>query len=163
MGRYNPWMPVYERFRMVQSKATTVQEYLDELPEERRAVIAAVRDVVRRHLPKGYQEAMRWGMISYEIPLERYPDTYNGQPLSYLAIAAQKNHYAVYAMGAYGDPKREAWLKEAFKKAGKKLDKGKSCIRFKTLDDLPLDVIGQVAALATPEQFIAVYEASRKK
>ena len=88
---------------MAKSNAATVQEYLDELPEDRRAVVAAVRDVVLRHLPKGYGENMNWGMISYEIPLERYPDTYNGQPLSYMALAAQKNHYALYLMCFYGD------------------------------------------------------------
>ncbi len=148
---------------MVQSKAQTVQAYLDELPEERRAVISTVRDMVLRHLPRGYQETMRYGMISYEIPLERYPNTYNDQPLSYMALAAQKNHYAVYAMGVYANPKQLAWLKEEFKKAGKKLDMGKACIRFKKLEDLPLHVVGPMAALATPEQFIAVYEASRKK
>lgn len=148
---------------MVQSKAQTVKAYLAELPAERRAVVAAVRDVVRRNLPKGYQEAMRWGMISYEIPLKRYPETYNGQPLSYIGLAAQKNHFALYLMCIYSDPQREAWLRDQFKKAGKKLDIGKSCVRFKKLEDLPLDVIGQAVAAATPAQLIARYEASRKR
>jgi hypothetical protein len=148
---------------MVQSKAKTVQAYLEELPEERRAVVSAVRDVILRHLPKGYQEVVNFGMISYEIPLERYPDTYNGQPLGYLALAAQKNHYALYAMCVYANEERQAWLKEEFKKAGKRLDMGKSCLRFKKLEDLPLDVIGKIAASATPEKYIAGYEATRKK
>jgi uncharacterized protein DUF1801 len=86
---------------MVQSKAKTVQEYLDELPEERRAVVEAVRKVIRKHLPKGYVEAMNWGMISYQILLKRYPETYNGQPLSCAALAAQKNNYSLYLMSAY--------------------------------------------------------------
>jgi hypothetical protein len=148
---------------MVQSKASTVQEYLDQLPEERRAVVSAVRDVVVRHLPAGYREVMNWGMISYEIPLERYPDTYNGQPLSYVALAAQKNHFALYLMCVYGDPVQEAWLREQFKKAGKKLDMGKSCVRFRKLEDLPLDAIGRVVGGTTPEKYIARYEAIRQK
>jgi Domain of unknown function (DU1801) len=152
---------------MVSSKAATVKEYLEELPEERRAVIAAVRKVILKNLPKGYQETMNWGMISYEIPLKRYPDTYNGQPLSYAALAAQKNHYAVYLGGACRCVEKgvnpESWLRDEFQKAGKKLDMGKGCVRFKKLADLPLDVIGQVIAQATPQQFIAWYEASRKK
>ena len=148
---------------MAQSKATTVQAYLAELPEERRAVVAAVRDLVLRHLPKGYREVMNWGVISYEIPLERFSVTYNGQPLSYIALAAQKNHYALYLMCVYGDAKKAAWLKEEFQKAGKKLNMGKSCLRFKKLEDLPLDVIGQVVASVTPAKYIARYEANRKK
>src|SRR5262245_23390958 len=126
---------------MARSNAATVQAYLDELPEEGRAIIAAVRKVILRHLPKGFREAMNWGVCNYEIPLERYPDTYNGQPLTYVALAAQKNHYALYLMCVYGDDKRQGWLRAEFEKAGKKLDMGKSCVRFKRLEDLPLDVI----------------------
>lgn len=148
---------------MVKSNAATVQEYLDELPEDRRAVVSAVRDVVLRNLPKGYRETMNWGMINYVIPLERFPDTYNGQPLGYIALAAQKNHYALYMMCFYGNTEQEAWLKEEFKKAGKKLDKGKSCLRFRKLEDLPLDVIGQAVARVTPEKYIAWYEAIKCK
>lgn len=148
---------------MVRSQATTVADYLDALPDERRAVIAAVRDVILRHLPAGYEEAISNGMISYEIPLARYPNTYNGLPLSPIVLAAQKNHFALYLMCVYADAKRAAWLQAEFKKAGKKLDMGKSCLRFKKLDDLPLEVIGQVAAGTRPEQFIERYEASRQK
>jgi hypothetical protein len=148
---------------MVQSKAATVKEYLDELPADRRAVVSAVRKVIRRHLPAGYREAMNWGVITYEIPRERFPDTYNGQPLCYVALAAQKNYYVVHLMCVYGNAAKTAWLKEEFKKAGKKLDMGKACIRFRRLEDLPLDVIGQAVAGTTPEQYIAIYEASRKR
>jgi hypothetical protein len=148
---------------MVKSKAGTVKDYLKELPEDRRATLAAVRKVILRNLPKGYHETMNWGMICYEIPLERYPDTYNGQPLAPVALAAQKNHLALYLMAVYGDEKQLAWLREQFQKAGKKLDMGKSCVRFRKLDDLPLDAIGQVVARVTPEKFIACYEASRQK
>lgn len=148
---------------MAKSNAATVQEYLDELPEERRSVIATVRDVILRNLPEGYQERMSWGMICYEIPLERYPDTYNGQPLAYVALAAQKNHYAVYLTCTYQDQEKEAWFRDAYQKAGKKLDMGKSCLRFKKLQDLPLDVIGQAVAGTSPEEFIASYEAARQR
>lgn len=148
---------------MVQSKAGTVEEYLEELPEERRAVVAAVRDVVLDHLPEGYEEAMRWGMISYEIPLSRYPDTYNKQPLSFVALAAQKNHYALYLMSCYQDSESEALLRRGFEEAGKKLDMGKSCVRFKRLEDLPLGAVGRVVAATPPEAMIATYEASRRR
>lgn len=148
---------------MVQSKAGTVEEYLEELPEERRAVVAAVRDVVLDHLPEGYEETMRWGMISYEIPLSRYPDTYNKQPLSFVALAAQKNHYALYLMSCYQDSESEALLRRGFEEAGKKLDMGKSCVRFKRLEDLPLEAVGRVVAATPPEAMIATYEASRRR
>lgn len=148
---------------MVKSHATTAAQYLQELPPERRAVISAVRKVVRDNLPAGYREAVNWGMLSYEIPLQRYPETYNGQPLSYVGLAAQKNHYALYLMCVNCSPERAAWLRDAFEQAGKKLDMGKACLRFRKLDDLPLDVIGQAVASVTPEAYIAIYEASRQK
>jgi uncharacterized protein YdhG (YjbR/CyaY superfamily) len=146
---------------MASSKAATVEEYLQELPEDRRAVVSAVRDVVLRNLPEGYRETMAWGMISYGIPLERYPDTYNKQPLGYAAIAAQKNYYALYLMTPYMDDRQEQQLREAFAAAGKKLDMGKSCVRFRKLDDLPLDEIGRIIAATPPDAFIAQYEAAR--
>ena len=148
---------------MAKSSASTVEEYLAELPEDRRAVVAAVRDVVVKNLPRGYRETINWGMISYEIPLERYPNTYNKQPLSYAALAAQKNHYALYLTSVYQDEEGDGWLRREFEKRGKKLDMGKSCVRFKKLDDLPLDVIGQAIAATPPETFIASYEAAREK
>lgn len=148
---------------MAKSSAATVEEYLAELPEDRRAVVSAVRDVVVRNLPEGYRESLNWGMISYEIPLERYPNTYNKQPLSYAALAAQKNYYALYLTGSYADPEGEGWLRSEFEKAGKKLDMGKSCVRFRRLEDLPLDVIGRAVASTPPEALIARYEASRRK
>jgi hypothetical protein len=157
---------MFQRFTlstMVRNKATTAAEYLKSLPDDRRAVMSTMRDLILKHLPKGYQETINWGMLSYEIPRERYPNTYNGQPLSYLCLAAQKNYYVLHAMCVYGDSKREAWLKKEFKKAGKRLDMGKACIRFKKLEDLPLDVIAQVISAATPEEYIARYEAGRKK
>jgi hypothetical protein len=149
---------------MASSSAATVDAYLAELPPERRAVVSAVLDVVRRHMPAGYAESMAFGMIGWGIPLAVYPDTYNGQPLGYVALAAQKNHYALYLMCAYQDDAAEgAWLRDAFAKAGKKLDMGKSCLRFKKLEDVPLDVIGEFVARTPPERFIAQYEKARGK
>ena len=147
---------------MARSEAGTVEGYLSELPEEKRALIEAVRKVVLKALPEGYVESMTWGMPSYEIPLERYPDTYNKKPLNYAALGAQKNYCSLYLMCAYQDSEQEKQLKEGFAKAGKKLNMGKSCVRFKKLEDLPLDVVGEVIASTTPEEFIATYEAVKK-
>jgi hypothetical protein len=148
----------------VRSKSSTVKEYLDSLPGERRKVISAVRDVILSNLHDGYEESMNWGMISYEIPVERFPTTYNKQPLMYAALAAQKNYYAVYLSLLYcgaASSLHDDWFRKEYEKAGKKLDCGKSCVRFKTLDDLPLHVIGAAIRIATPEEFIAIYEQSR--
>src|SRR5882672_4611984 len=106
---------------MVSSAARTVKQYLAELPAERRAAIAAVRTMVRRHLPAGYQESMNFGMIAYEVPLSRHADTYNGQPLMLAALASQKNYCALYLMAVYSDPARLRRLQQAFKDAGLKL------------------------------------------
>jgi hypothetical protein len=146
---------------MASSNAKTVEEYLEELPEDRRRVITKVREMILANLPEGYQENINWGMITYEVPLERYPNTYNKQPLGYLALAGQKNYYALYLMGCYQDSEEEARLREGFKQAGKKLDMGKSCLRFKKLEDLPLDLIADIIAGTTPEQFIEQYEKAR--
>jgi hypothetical protein len=148
---------------MVQSKAKTVKEYLDELPADRRKEIAKVRSVVRKNLPKGYRERMEWGLINYEVPLETYPDTYNKKPLCYAGLAAQKNFNTLYLMGAYGDPKQRKRLEDAFKKSGKKMDMGKSCLHFRSADDLPLDAIGEIIASTPPERMIERYEAARPK
>jgi len=148
---------------MANSKATSVEEYLSELPEEKRDVISRVRDTVKKNLPKGFEEGMNWGMITWGVPLDIYPDTYNGQSLGYASLASQKTHFALYLMCVLQNSEQETILKEAFKKAGKKLDMGKSCLRFKKLDDLPLDAIGKVIASTSPKQFIAQYEASRAK
>jgi hypothetical protein len=148
---------------MAMSKASSVEEYLGELPAERRDVVAAVREVIVRNLPAGYRECMGFGMINYVVPLERYSETYNGQPLGYVALAAQKSHYALYLTCAYQDPEQDAWLRNAFAKAGKKLDMGKSCVRFKKLGDLPLDAIGELIARNPPDAFIAQHEAARQR
>lgn len=148
---------------MVSSSASSVEEYLQELPADRREVISKVRQTILENLPEGYVESMNWGMISYEIPLEDYPDTYNGKPLGYAALAAQKHHYAVYLNGVYQDPQQETMIREAYERAGLKLDLGKSCLRFRKLENLHMDVLAEVIASTPPEKFIAQYEASRRK
>jgi uncharacterized protein YdhG (YjbR/CyaY superfamily) len=148
---------------MVSSRASTVEDYLAELPPERREVVSAVREEILRNLPEGYQEAMNWGMISYEIPLERYPETYNGQPLMYAALAAQKNHYAVYLTSVYMQPEGMERFRAAFAEAGKKLDMGRSCVRFRRLADLPLQAISDVVAATPVDEFIRQFEASRRR
>jgi uncharacterized protein YdhG (YjbR/CyaY superfamily) len=143
---------------MVQSKAATVDDYLSELPDDRREAIKKVRALVKKNLPKGYKERMSYGMITWDVPLETFPDTYNGQPLCYIGLANQKNYMSLYLVNVYGDPKREKELRDGFDKAGKKLDMGKGCVRFKKLDDLPLDVIGKVVAATPPEAIIAQHD-----
>jgi len=140
---------------MVSSKATTPAAYLASLPPDRRKVIAAVRSLIRKRLPKGYVEAMNWGMLSYEVPLKRFPDTYNKQPLLYLALAAQKGNYALYMTGLANSKAQIARLAAAYKAAGRRFDMGKSCLRFKSLEELPLDVIGDIVASTSVEQRIA--------
>ncbi len=146
---------------MVSSPAKTVEEYLQSLPDERRTVIKTVRAVILANLPEGYVETMNWGMISYEIPLATYPNTYNGKALSYAALAAQKNSYSLYLMAVYAVPALQQQLQAAFAAAGKRLDMGKSCLRFKKLDDLPLEAIGNFIAAVPLEKYLQVYEQSR--
>jgi hypothetical protein len=148
---------------MARSAAKTPAEYLASLPADRRAAIAAVRDVVNQYMPQGYQEAMNWGAITWEVPLSRFLKTPNGQPLCYVSLAAHKNFCTLYLMGAYANSKQFAALKQAFAKAGKKLDMGKSCLHFTRPEDLELEAIGEVIASYSPDQWIAVMEKSRRK
>ena len=143
---------------MVSSKAATVEQYLAELPPERRSEISRVRDVINQALPNGYREGMAWGMITWEVPLEQSGPTYNRQPLAYAALAAQKNSNSLYLNCTYGSAERTERFRRAWAAAGKKLDMGKSCIRFKKADDLALDVLSEEIASTTPEEFIAYYE-----
>jgi hypothetical protein len=146
---------------MVSSAARTVDAYLASLPPERRDVVSTMRSVVRKHLPAGYVETMNWGMICYEVPMSRYPATYNNQPLSYVALAAQKNHFAFYLMAVSEDSSQEQYLKQAFAKIGKKPDMGKCCVRFSKLADVPLDAIGRTIASLGVDDYIALYEQHR--
>jgi hypothetical protein len=148
---------------MTKSAAPTVASYLKGLPPERRKVVSAVRKVVRDNLPSGYRESMGWGLITYGIPLSVYPDTYNGQPLCYAALAAHKSYYTLYLMGAYADPQEGKKLAAGFRKRGLKLDMGKSCLHFKSLDDLPLDVIAQAIASIPPAKMIEYFEKGRRR
>jgi hypothetical protein len=142
------------------SDATTVDEYLAALPDDRRTALTVVRKVIKRHLPKGIVESMNWGMIAYEVPLTTYPDTYNGQPLLYAALASQKNYMAVYLQAVYGSEKLRERFEDAYRASGKKLDMGKSCVRFRTLDALPLDVVADAIGSCTVEQYISGFEAA---
>ena len=144
----------------MQSKATTVDAYLKSLPADRREAISTIRDTVREHLPKGYEEGMQYGMISYYIPLERFPHTYNGQPFAVASIASQKNHMAVYLMGVYSEPGGEKWFKGLWAKSGKKLDMGKSCVRFERLEDVSLEAIGAAIERTSPEKMMAIHDAA---
>lgn len=139
---------------VVSAAAATVDEYLDELPDDRRSAIEAVRDEILVNLPEGMVETMRWGMICYEVPLDIEPDTYNGQPLMYAALANQKRHMAVYLTGVYADPDQLERFRERYLATGKRLDMGKSCVRFTKLENLPVELIGEMVALTTTDEFV---------
>lgn len=145
---------------MVQSSAKTVSEYLKSLPQDRRAVMAKVRATIRAELHSGFVETMGYGMIVYCVPLKRYPVTYNGQPLAFAALAAQKRYYSVY-LPCYHDAALMASFRSGFEKAGKKLDMGKCCVRFRKIEDLALDEIGKVIASVSVDQFIEQHERAR--
>ena len=147
---------------MVQSRAKAVEEYLAELPADRRSAIAAVRKVILENIPEGYEETMQYGMIAYVVPLEKYPDTYNGQPLAIAALASQKNYMALYLMNIYGSKKKQRWFVQEYKASGKKLDMGKSCVRFRNLESLPLELVGKAVAGTSVSEFIKQYEKARK-
>ncbi|WP_324806521.1 DUF1801 domain-containing protein [Sphingomonas sp. LY29] len=148
---------------MVSSKAATVADYLAELDPDRRVEIERVRALVNDAIPPGYDERMAWGMICWDVPLAVSGPTYNGQPLAYVALAAQKNANSLYLNCAYSSAERTERLKVVAADAGKKLDMGKSCLRFKRADDLPLDAINEEIASATPQQFVAIAEAARAR
>jgi hypothetical protein len=145
----------------MRSDASTVEQYLSELPYERREMIGEVRQTILDNLPAGYEEVMNWGMITYQVPLETYPDTYNGKPLMYAALASQKRHMAVYLTGIYADDATRLKFEEAYRATGKRYDAGKSCVRFRKMEDLPLELIGQSIASLSVEEFIAMVEKAR--
>ena len=142
----------------MKSNAATVEDYLQSLPEDRRAAISAVRKVILANLPKGYEECMVCGMIGYVVPHSIYPAGYHCDPrlpLLYANLGSQKNHMALYLMCVYGDDATRDWFEKAYRASGKKLDMGKACVRFKRLEDLPLEVIGQAVARVPVEKYIA--------
>ncbi len=147
---------------MAESKATTIAEYMEELEPERRALVGALREVTLANLPEGYDERFRQGIISYVIPLDRYPKTYNKRPLVYVSLASQKNYVSLYLMGVYGSEAVRAWFLDEWERTGKRLDMGKSCVRFRTEEDIPLELIGQAIARVSVEDYLEIYEASRR-
>ena len=151
----------------MQSDAKTVEEYLASLPEDRRAALQAVRETILGNLPDGYDEVMNWGMITYEVPLETCPDTYNGKPLMYAALGSQKNHMAVYLTGIYMDDGAREEFEARYRDTGKRMDMGKSCVRFRKLEDLPLPLIGEAIGQIPADEFVervkAVHSARKGK
>jgi Domain of unknown function (DU1801) len=145
---------------MATTSARTVSEYLRSLDPERRKTLSAVRKVVNDNLPEGYVEGVVYGIIAWSIPLSTFPDTYNGQPLCCAALAANKNYNSLHLMGAAYGSKQKAFLRQEFEKRGKRFDMGQGCLRFRTLDDLPLDVIGEVIRRVPAKELIAIHEAA---
>jgi len=146
---------------MARSSATTPDEYIASLPADRREAVATVREVVNRNLPLGYAEGMAYGMIAWWVPLETFPDTYNGEPLGLAGLASQKNYMSLYLNTVYGSRDEEAWFKDRYAASGKKLNMGKSCLRFRRLDEVPLDVIGETIARADLDRTLAQYAEAR--
>ena len=147
----------------MQSQAATVQQYLASLPADRRAAIEAVRAVILDNLDReGFEEGMQYGMIGYYVPHRVFPAGYHcnpSEPLPYAGIASQKQSMSIYLMAVYSEPQHEQWLRAAWAKTGKKLDMGKSCIRFKRIEDIPLAVIGEAIRRVPAKAYIARYEA----
>lgn len=146
--------------------AKTPEEYLSKLPKERREDIQHLREVVLRNLPDGYEEGIQYNMISYHVPLSVYPEGYLGDkktPLPYLSLASQKNHMALYISTIYYDKKLYKWFTEEYKKTGKRMDMGKSCVRFKKIEDLPLELIGKAVSRVEPPEFVKMYKEVRGK
>jgi uncharacterized protein YdhG (YjbR/CyaY superfamily) len=144
--------------------ATTVTEYLASLPAERRAAVAAVRKVINDNLPAGYEEGMQFGMIGWYVPLSSYPAGYGGNkkvPLPLVGLASQKTGMVLHFIGLYLDPDLCSWFTTEYRKSGKKLDMGKGCVRFKKLDDLPLDVVGRLVGRVSVKDHIADVEAAQ--
>ena len=140
---------------MARSDAPTPDAYIADQPPDRAAELERVRSVVNAALPEGYVETMAWGMICWEVPLERSGKTYNGKPLAYAALGAQKNYNAIYLNCLYSSEKRTEAFRQGFAAAGRKLDMGKGCVRFKRAADLNLEAIADAIAALTPDQFIA--------
>ncbi len=145
----------------MQSKATSVAAYLASLPADRRVAVSAVRKVILDNLDKDYAEGMQYGMIGFYVPHSVFPPGYHcdpKQPLPFAGLASQKNHMSLYLMCVYGNEEQRAWFNAAWKKSGKKLDMGKACVRFKKVDDLALDVIGEAIRRVPAKKYVAAYE-----
>lgn len=142
---------------------TTVEQYLASLPTDRRTALAQVRDTINRRLPAGYQETYQYNLISWIVPASRLGATYNGQPLALACLGSQKRHMALYLMCVYGSSELGAWFRDAYRATGKKLDMGKSCLRFTSIDALALDVVGEAIARVPVDAYVAGYEAQRSQ
>jgi len=136
----------------------SVRDYLDGLPEERRPIIEAVREVVLANLPDGLEEIVDFGMLAYVVPLDRYPKTYNGHPLMHTALGNQKRHASLYLMGIYADPVLRERFDSDYRATGKRYDVGASCVRFRKLDDLPLEVIGEAIAAVSVDDLCRAHD-----
>ena len=151
----------------MQSKASSPEEYIAEMPADRQQAFKKLRAVIKKNLPEGFQEVMGYGMIGYVVPHSKYPAGYHCNPklpLPFMNIASQKNFIAVYNMAIYSSPAILKWFTKAHAKASsKKLDMGKSCLRYKKPEDIPFDVIGQLASRITPDEWIATYEKAIKR
>ncbi|HJQ09505.1 MAG TPA: DUF1801 domain-containing protein [Gemmatimonadaceae bacterium] len=141
----------------------TVSQWLASVPADRKDAINAVRDAVNAHLPNGYEETVDWGMLSWVVPLATLPDTHNGRPLMLAALGAHAKRMTIYLMHVYSDARIRREFESAYKKTGKKLDMGGSCVHFKELDDLPLDVVGQTIARVPLDEYVERYRHSRMK
>ncbi|WP_299221107.1 DUF1801 domain-containing protein [uncultured Aquimarina sp.] len=150
----------------MQYKANTPDEYIEAIPEERKEVMQNLRQVILDNLPKGFSEVISYGMIGYVVPHELYPDGYHCDsklPLPFMNIASQKNFIAIYHSGIYADKNLMDWFVGEYPKYVKtKLDMGKSCIRFKKIDQIPLQLIGELATKMTPQEWIDTYESAIK-
>ncbi len=147
----------------MKSDAATPDEYIRGLPAERAEAIETVRKVILENLPDGYDEVMAWGMITYEVPLSTYADTYNKKPLMYAALASQKNYMTLYLSAIYANEDNASWFRKKYEATGKKLDIGKSCVVFKRVEDLPLELVGAAIARFMPAEMIALAEARNVK
>lgn len=151
----------------MQSKAATPEAYIAEIPEDRQKAFAKLRSVIRKNLPKGFSETMGYGMMGYVAPHSKYPAGYHcnpKDPLPFIGIASQKNFIAIYHMGLYADPGLLKWFTAAHAKASSKnLDMGKSCIRYKKPDDIPFELMGELASKMAPDEWIAIYERVLKR
>jgi uncharacterized protein YdhG (YjbR/CyaY superfamily) len=157
----------FENLSTMQSKALTPDQYIDELPEDRKEAMMKLRKIIQKNLPKGFKEGMGYGMMGWDVPHSIYPPGYHcdaKQPLPFLGMASQKNSINIYHMGIYADPKLMKWFTDAFSKVSKtKLDMGKSCIRFKKPEHIPYELIGELASKMTPQEWIDLYEKSLKR
>ena len=144
--------------------ASTVAQYLAALPADRRAALSAVRKTINENLPDGYEEGMQFGMIGWYVPLSMYPAGYGENPkvpLSFVALASQKSGMVLHFLCFYGHPTLSTWFTSEYQKSGKKLDMGKGCVRFKSLDELALDVVGRTVARVSVKEHMANYRAAR--